>query len=146
MFIHCSGVTLLLYRAVESRDKLQDVFADAGSPTFPREGTEQIGGSGFLPARGEGSTAVCQAGAAVAGKLGAVQGPIEILKVLHVVGEETAVVWGASCTTEAGGTLVPKNTGHVTLISHQASAAAVTGEAPASAVAHGRQRGHQGVR
>lgn len=122
------------------------MFADACSPTFPREGTEQIGGSGFLPAREEGTTTACQAGAMVAGELGAVQGPIEILEVLHVVGEETAVVWGAGCTTETGGTLVPKNTGHVTLISHQASAAAVTGEAPASAVAHWRHRGHQGVR
>lgn len=117
---------------VESRDELQDVFADAGSPGLPGESPKQgRRGSGGVPCGGGGGEGTAAAGqATAAGTAEAGWGPGGPL-LGEVSGEEANIVWTGH-TAWARGAQVAKHTGQVTVLRHPTLAATVTGEAVAA--------------
>lgn len=116
---------------VESRDELQDVFADAGSSGLPGESPKQGGDSGGIPCGGGGGEGTAAAGqATAAGTAEAGWGPEGPL-LGEVSGEEATIVWTGH-TAGARGSQVAKHTGQVTVLRHPTLAATVTGEAVAA--------------
>lgn len=107
------------------------MLADTGSPAFAGKGSKQGGHAHFLPERREGAAAA-----------GAAEGlAVMVVAVLRweISGEEAAVFCGAGRAEGAESAQLSEHAGVVTVVSHHAPAAAVTGEAQAAAPCGGAQ-------
>lgn len=135
---------LFLHRTLKSREQLEDVFADTGSPALSRQSPKYGGDLCVFPSWREWTIASSQTRAAGAAEglvgIAGARGKPPALRT-EISGEKAAVVVRSGWTQGTRRAKVSENTLLVTVVRHPAPVAAVAGETPTPAAGGGTQAG-----